>query len=399
MIRLLWVKKMIERKILTENPYEEVWSYLSYFESVHNCEKYLIEHHNIPNKEIRKERAFRLRYYIKQAREYFDASLGVSFLTQPVLLYYGAVCLSEALILAKRGHEDTTKRHGLDDKINKNLSYLNEYKIRITNRGTFSELYRTILSKNNSTFDDIKMSEWSLKELFSMVPEIKDLFEDNFNEKSRILKVNRVFDSDGEYLKINEPLFSSMDDNSINSFFSNIKGLNEFYLTPTKLNDHKFVIFKKPGQKGDIVKKTIMNEEYLISDNKVENGIILNINEISIHFLILYALSMLCRYSSYLWGEGSLELEKGDFFMIKNFLKVSTRKFPNMILNTLMNTEYLFTTELYEPLDLRIDYHEPAIKEIVKDVLKQEEENKKVKGMIKSAKLNQGSYGNGRKIK
>lgn len=383
---------MIKRKILTENPFEEVWSYLSYFENLYNCKKFLIKNHNISDKKLLEKRALNLRYYIKQAREYFETSLRASFLTQPVLLYYGAVCLSEALILAKRGYEDTTKGHGLEaSKLNNELTHLNEFKIKVVNKGTFGELSKTIKSGYDSDFNDLKLTEWDLNELFSMIPEIAEIFEENFNKKSQIIKVNRIFDGDGEHLKINEILFPSMTVDSINSLFSNICGLTNVYLPPRQINDREYVIFKKSGKTEDITKKTIMNEEYLISD--IDKGSCYHLNEISIHFMILYSLSMLCRYYSYVWGEGSLELEKGDFFIVKNFLKISTRKFPNLILNRIMDTEFLFTPESYEPTDLRIDYHKPAIEEIVKDILKQEEKNKRLKEMIKSAKFDKRRFG------
>lgn len=212
---------MTTRKILTENPYEEVWAHLGYFENQYNCETHL-KCNGIQNLYFRKKRASLLRYYIKQANEYYNASLNVSLLTQPTLLYYGAICLSKALILGKRGYPDDTKSHGLLDEKNSKITNLSDFKIKVTRKGTFSELYKTMYSKYESNYNDIKNTIWTLNDLFSLVPELKETYEDIYNKKSHVLQVNRILDDDGEYIQINEPLFSKMKDEEINEFLSNI---------------------------------------------------------------------------------------------------------------------------------------------------------------------------------
>ena len=374
---------MKKAKILTENPYEELWLHLSYFENYYNCYNYLENNNNIPTKEKTKERALILQYYIKQAHEYYNSSLKVSLLTKPTLLYYGTLCLSRALFLAKKGYPDDTARHGL--KANKELSNLINLKAKITKKGTFLQFYRIIHSDYYPGPNDIYKTEWTLKELLSMIPEIKEIYENIFKEKSLVLKINRFFDEDKEYIKINDDFFNSLSRNDKEIFLNNIKNLKEFYLPPKFVPDSSILLHKRVVNKDDLTNKNIMGEEYLISGIKKNNNII-NLPDMAIHLIILFLLSILSRYHVKEWGSGSLELESGDFYIIKNFLKISTRKFPNFVLNELTNKENVFSSELYKPTDFRIDVYKTQISELVDDIINNKEKQKRTKKLLKESK-------------
>ena len=103
--------------------------------------------------------------------------------------------------------------------------------------------------------------------------------------------------------------------------------------------------------------------------------------------MIPFSLSMLSRYRIDLWGEGSLELEKADFYIIKEFLRISTRKFPNIVLNLLMENDYIFTSERYRPKDVRVDKYEDQIIDIVNDVLEKKERDKRIAKALKGESL------------
>lgn len=381
---------MVKEKILTENPYEELWSYLSYFENYSNCYNYIKKNHKSSTTEKRKYKASLLQYYVKQAHEYYNSSLNVSLLTKPTLLYYGALCLSRALILGKTGQPDNSTKHGLSEFDNKELEEVIKFQIKINKRGTFSQFYKSIQRNTDyPSFDYIFDTKWTLLDLLSMIPEIKDIYEDIYNKKSLVLKVKRFFDEDVEYIRINDELLGKMHRDEIKNLFDTINGIKSHYLPFKHLSDSKFLLHRKGNIDDDITQKNLMEEEYLLFGHK-QNRIInipsigdvhlityINLPDMAAHLLLLYLLSMLSRYHVKLWGEGSLELESGDFFIIKNFLKVSTRKFPNLVLNQLLNKEHIFTTELYKPKDLRIDNYKKQILDIVEERLEKDKEDKR----------------------
>jgi hypothetical protein len=93
------------RNIASNNPDAEVWKYLRLFLNPERTAKQIREIHKIEaDKYVRniEKQAIQIGHCIRQAEEYFRASADVGLATKPLLLYYGAVALSRALILLKK---------------------------------------------------------------------------------------------------------------------------------------------------------------------------------------------------------------------------------------------------------------------------------------------------------
>jgi hypothetical protein len=119
------------KDITAENPIKEVWKLLRFFRDVKfasNQHRRILniseETYKKHNKYIEKQ-AKQIGYCIRQAEEYFQASSQVGLATRPNLLYYGAVSLSQALILLKqngdysldaRRNQEKHNHHGLELK-------------------------------------------------------------------------------------------------------------------------------------------------------------------------------------------------------------------------------------------------------------------------------------------
>lgn len=131
-----------------------------------------------------------------------------------------------------------------------------------------------------------------------------------------------------------------------------------------------FSCFKKPMADEDIVLRNIMGEEFLVSSlSSGENSIYLS--QISVHFLILYLLSMLSRYYVNLWlGENSSD-ESRYFYIIEKFLDISERKFPNLVLNEILNKEIIFSIEYYKPSGFDFDEIKGMVEEIVNEAIEE----------------------------
>ncbi|MEW6491794.1 MAG: YaaC family protein [Cyanobacteriota bacterium] len=99
------------KDITAENPIKEVWKLLRFFRDVKFASD---QHRRILNiseetykqhKKYIEKQARQVGYCIRQAEEYFQASSQVGLATRPNLLYYGAVSLSQALILLRQNGE------------------------------------------------------------------------------------------------------------------------------------------------------------------------------------------------------------------------------------------------------------------------------------------------------
>jgi hypothetical protein len=99
-------------EITSENPIEQIWKLLRFFRDIPSVSDKIRSIHGITNGKFDsdvKKQAQQIAYCIRQAEEYFHASSQVGLATRPLLLYYGAVSLSQALVLLR---QDGT--HSLD---------------------------------------------------------------------------------------------------------------------------------------------------------------------------------------------------------------------------------------------------------------------------------------------
>ncbi len=349
--------------ILTENPNKELWNQFKQFENIDICLNYFKKNcKKFDNSEKFEKRAYLMKYYITQAKEYYVSSRDASVLTKPTLLYYGASCLVKALILAKRCYQDDSTGHGLNVHKFKSEDLL-DFKIYPVT-GTFLQLYQVL---ENSDISYIKSFDFNLDDLFSFIPELKDDYEMIFNKKSLAIKVDRVKDENGVYLFYQGDYFDNED--LINNYFNNLPNFEKYYFTPNVSKDH-MSCYKKPYEKGDIVIRNIMGEEFFISSLNQDNRFIY-FSQITVHFLILYLLSMLSRYYINPWvSENSLD-ENRYFYIIEKFLDINMRKFPNLILNEILNKELIFSVEYYKPSGFDFDNIKGLVEEIVNESIEE----------------------------
>jgi hypothetical protein len=93
------------REIASHDPSREIWKYLRLFLNTDGTVEKLRQIHKIPKEKYGadlKKQARQIGYCIRQGEEYFRASERVELATRPLLLYYGCVSLSQALVLIKK---------------------------------------------------------------------------------------------------------------------------------------------------------------------------------------------------------------------------------------------------------------------------------------------------------
>ena len=362
--------------ILTESPDKELWNQFKQFENYDVCLNYFKKCKKFDNSEKFKFRASLMKDYVTQAKEYYFSARDASVLTKPTLLYYGASCLVKALILSKRCYQDDSTGHGIE-VFKSSADDLIGFRVKPV-KGTFLQLYQVLENKNTNL---IKSIDFNLEELLSFIPELNDDFENIFNKKSLAIKVDRIKDEDGEYLLYEGGYFS--DASIMNNFFDNIPNFDKYYFCPYFFPEG-MTCFKKSLSDGDIVLRNIMGEEFLVSSLHVgENFIYLS--QISVHFLILYLLSMLSRYYVNLWLSENSSDEDRYFYIIEKFLDISERKFPNLILNEILNKEITFSVEYYTPSGFDFDEIKGMIEEIVNESIEENnlrEEKEEIKRKV-----------------
>ena len=113
-------------ELITDDPRKQVWTLLRLFLDEHHAMEEIYRIHSLERpkqKENVRKQARQIGYCIRQAEEYFTASSDVGLPTRPLLLYYGAMSLSQALSLLKMDgkhsldalrKERKHNHHGLD---------------------------------------------------------------------------------------------------------------------------------------------------------------------------------------------------------------------------------------------------------------------------------------------
>jgi hypothetical protein len=317
------------RIVHTETPIKEIWSRLSYFESESNAREFL-ERFSLSDDDLA-DTASSLAFTMRTAREYYEAAERVTVLTQPLLIFYGMTALSKVLFTSIHGKKSPSTKHDLE-KIKDWNGVFAQLSLRVGKDGTFPQFHGCYsqVRLHNLTF--------SMKELMSVVPEVKVEFETVYNEKSLALRILR----DKNYIRIIDSELERYKD--LEKLIFSIPRISETCLRNAQRVDETTMILYRSGPSSEVwdpAIRTTSGEEYLVIPLRKDNKDI-SPPEMSVHFLIMYLLGMLSRYQPKEWGEIIKGEDSGEIYIIRKFLEATTRKFPNLILNELWSRNFIF---------------------------------------------------------
>lgn len=325
------VKIISEEKIRTENPLKELWLQLRLFESEYYSKQFLKEkYHQITDDELNKLSII-FTSNIKQAYEYYSAASNVSILTSPLLYYYGMMCLTNVLWASLNKTEEIFGSHGLRSKSEGLDHFLSNEYITVFKKGSFSALHACFTG-----FPIKEKTKFYIKDVLSVIPELKNLFEKIYNDKPRLVQIENTENLTFDYfncLHFQEILNDSK------------RFLKQQYNVQFVINlddeivgiDTPYILkhFEYPFQKN-------MNDElYFTLPIKVGNALY-GIPETSAHFIVMNCLGMLVRYEPVKWLQIVSGKSSAEINLINQFVEVSKRKFPNIVLNGLLGKEVRF---------------------------------------------------------
>ena len=162
---------------------------------------------------------------LQQGRMFFEAAIQSPIEIRPLLIFYGIIGFSKAIILARhlKGHETLLKSHGLKD-ISAENARLENLKLMIEANGTFQQFNDVIvmfdgINYNLSSspffhkipFDSsvkIKDKDIIIKDILARIPGLGEYYQSTFQEypKNKMLDVYYMDDRDGlTHLKITDP--------------------------------------------------------------------------------------------------------------------------------------------------------------------------------------------------
>jgi hypothetical protein len=311
------------RIVHSETPVKEIWSRLGFFENEHNAREFL----KTKNQKLTEKECFdiakRIAFTMRTAREYYESAGRVSLLTTPLLIFYGMTALSKVLFAITYTKKSPSKGHGLETPNQKGFEKdFANLSTRVQKDGSFPQ-FHSCYSKEN--FYNIR---FTIKELLSMVSEIKVEYETVYKEKSKAIKIQK-----NEYgLNLVDTELEKYGDlaKELPNYLPQIKHVQQF-------GNGLLLWYPENLPKT----RALSGEEFLILPLK-KGDKKLTLPEMSIHFLILYLLGMVSRYYPKEWGEVIEGKTSGEIYIIRKFLETTVRKIPNLVLNKLWNREFVF---------------------------------------------------------
>ncbi|OIJ17601.1 hypothetical protein BKP37_03690 [Anaerobacillus alkalilacustris] len=302
------------------------WSYFRSFYSANHTQQYLKNRYqNFPDSDkLAFQNCYTLIYYIQHGKKYYDQSITAPYELQPVLLFYGMIQLMKALILTvDPNYPETTQvlAHGVTTRKRKKSQY--EFlmdEVKIQKNGLISHFSDKLFHMKQ-----LESEKFNMDDLMKQISELHPIFKNITKEKISIPLTN-VKDNDNTVSISSEVLdILHLTANGFNHY------LNEH--TPLKvvnLHEEKDKIYIKTKNKLNAItcspiQFNYYNQKYYLPIKRKLNC---NIPEVLVHYLILYNLSMICRYETEWWGELFHTYSSNDLPFITEFLDVTKNKVP-----------------------------------------------------------------------
>lgn len=269
------------------------------------------------------ENCNKLIYYLDHGIRFYENGKQMETLMQPLIFFYGMVHLLKAALLTVRpDYPESTAilAHGVSSRKRKKKGYTFwDDEVKIQHNGLFPYFSEHLFSIHKPPFEKIKMSQ-----LLPLIPEMAPML--HFHHMENMVKIAEM-----GAMRLQFPVL--LLDNfhlTANAFIKRIKPyLPSISRTETKAG---FMIIDltapfEPANDSPFFTDTENRANYF----PVQRENFLPISEIMVHYLLLYNLSMLCRYESEWWGDLLAVKPDKDYPFIKHFLTITAEKVPRAI--------------------------------------------------------------------
>mgnify|MGYP005751209227 FL=1 len=283
---------------------------------LHKCYK----KQGIDNVELSYANVYRFIYFLEHGIAYYEQAKKTPLSIKPVLLFYGMVQLLKACLLTVDPlypENTTVLAHGVSTRKRKKQSYtfLSD-EVKTQKNGLFSHFSDKMFHVKH-----IEGTKFSMEELLLFVPELQNTF--------RILQQKNTFIEIGNYKSQSLIIPSTILDTyhmTKDRFISFVEANTNLRFEEDRLENQ--LLFR-----GDVH----INTSFPLQIDMLTNTVLFprnkdtfkhNMNELIVHYLILYNLSMVSRYETEWWGELMHTFHSSDRSYIIEFLTVTEHKVP-----------------------------------------------------------------------
>ncbi len=305
---------------------KDVWPFLMSFQStsvVHSFLKDSYNSRNINNADLKSyDNCYSFIYYIEHGKKYYDLAKQAPDELKPVLLFYGMVQLIKACLLTvDPNYPQTTAvlAHGVSARKRKKRDYAFLHdEVKIQKDGLLRHFSAHLFQL------ELPVDRFQMESLFARIPEMNPIFL-TFGKQQPSLKVKHC--SDGVY---HLPL------SLLDRLHMTERRFEEFLIENSELPIQAI----EKTEQGFAIHAAIEhplhcspffyhaeNEFYIPAKRELFKPL----QEIIVHYLLLYNLSMICRYETEWWNELFHTFSSDDLPFIRRFLQISETKTPYLL--------------------------------------------------------------------
>jgi hypothetical protein len=302
----------------------EPWKYFRTFYSANHTQRYLSEKYkHLPEGDkLAFQNSYTLIYYLEHGKKYYDQSVVAPYELQPVLLFYGMIQLMKATILTMDpNYPETTQvlAHGVSTRKRKKVQYeflLDEVKVQ--KNGLITHFSEKIFN-----IKQLEGEKYQMGNLMKRIPELHPSFHYLYKEKITY----PITLENGSLYSISSSILDELN-LSLDGFVNYLNEQTSLAIG-TSYEDKK-KLFLKVGKRPNSLlcsplQFDLSNNQFNVPTNR---NLFSFLPELLVHYLILYNLSMVCRYETDWWGELFHQYPSNDLPFITEFLDISKYKVP-----------------------------------------------------------------------
>lgn len=317
---------------------QRTYEALTPYQSSHFTQSFLHELYSELNIEDAQRKSYQnsnaMSYYLQHGQNYLENADRSSIEIRPVLLFYGLVQLIKSLLLTVDPNYPSNTdvlAHGVTTRKRKraNYNFLDD-NVKIQTKGLYTHGMSQLFHLNT-----VPAKKWSMGLLLKSIPEIQGLFL-RMNRQKPLIRVYIM----GQTLTVNERILDSlhMTPDRFCNYLAQQSGI-DFQLERTTVGDLSLVASNdiQPSLTHYPFFKNMQDELFLPSHKELYH----ELPEIFIHYLVLYNLSMICRYETEWWYDLHSQRASNDRPFIIQFLEISHQKIPKLVGEYLLRCESL----------------------------------------------------------